>query len=45
MSIERDLAKRILEILDDPYKPPEGKTQLIRESCTFVLEIDNDKTK
>jgi hypothetical protein len=32
-----DLAKTILYNLDDNYKAPELKTQLIRESCQYAM--------
>ena len=34
-----DLAERIIEILDDPYKAPELRLVLIRESCNYVLGV------
>jgi histidine triad (HIT) family protein len=37
MSDATDLARTILGYINDPYKPPEGVIQLIRESCDFSL--------
>lgn len=34
---EKSAATTILRYLDDPYKPPEGKLQLIRESCQYLM--------